>query len=244
MDARKPPQTAMILAAGLGKRMRPLTDTCPKPLIRIAGKPLIDWSLDLLAVAGVAKAIVNIHYLGDKLINHLEQRRNPEIVISDERDELLDSAGGIVKALPALGTGSFYILNADTFWIDRAGSSLIAMAEKWDASRMDMLLLLASFDRATGHSGSGDFIISRDGRLARSHGAPGGLIYAGAIIAHPRIFANAVVHPHSLNLYFDQAITAGRLYGTILDGQWITVGTPDAIAPAEAVIDAAAVLAK
>ena len=230
------PKAAMVLAAGLGKRMRPLTDTTPKPLIRIAGKTLLDRGLDMLAAAGVEKAVVNVHYLGDQIAAHVKARAAPDIVISDESDLLLDSAGGIVKALPRLGDDPFLILNADTFWIDRDGSDLERLALAWDAARMDSLLMLAPLDHATGHSGSTDFLIGPDGRLARAKGAAEGLIYAGVGILHPRIFAGASEEPHSLNLYFDRAIAAGRLHGTVMRGHWITVGTPEAIAPAEAAI--------
>lgn len=230
------PHIAMVLAAGLGLRMRPLTQTCPKPLIPIAGKPLIDWSLDMLACVGIEKAVVNVHHLASAMTAHLKQRTCPQIVISDERELLLDSAGGIVKALPELGNAPFFILNADTFWIDEGEPNLGRMAAVWDAKAMDMLLLLAPGNRATGHSGPGDFLRADDGRLTRARGAADAPIYAGAAIVRPEIFAGAPSGPHSLNLYFDRAIASGRLYGMELTGRWITVGTPQAIAPAEAAI--------
>lgn len=227
------PDTAMVLAAGLGKRMRPITDTLPKPLVPIAGKTLLDWGLDSLAEAGVARAVVNVHYLPDQIVAHLASRTSPTIVISDESAMLLDSAGGIVKALHALGQKPFYILNADTFWIDRGPSSLSRLALEWDASRMDILLMLSDLASATGHSGGTDFLLASDGRLSRAKGDPSGLIYAGAAIIHPRVFAGAGPEPHSLNRYFDAAIAEGRLFGMKLSGSWITVGTPDAIPRAE-----------
>ena len=226
------PKTAMVLAAGLGKRMRPITDTIPKPLVKIAGKTLLDWGLDGLAAVGVETAIVNVHYLPDQIIAHVADREAPRIVISDERDGLLDSAGGIVKALGELGPAPFFVLNADTFWIDAGQSNLERLALEWDAGRMDILLMLASLDSATGHSGSTDFLVAEDGRLSRADRDPSGLIYAGAAIVHPRIFAGAAAGQQSLNRYFDDAIAAGRLYGMAMRGHWITVGTPDAIAPA------------
>ena len=229
-------KTAMVLAAGLGKRMRPLTDTMPKPMISIAGKTLLDRGLDALAGACVEKAVVNVHYLPQQIIDHVAQRSRPHIVVSDESGLLLDSAGGIVKALPELGTEPFYILNADTFWIDRDGRDLERLALAWDGARMDILLMLARPHDATGHSGSTDFLLDAEGRLARARGAPEGLIYAGAAIVHPRIFEGAVAEPHSLNIYFDRAIAAGRLFGMSMRGHWITVGTPDAVAAAEAAI--------
>ncbi|NGN43770.1 nucleotidyltransferase family protein [Mesorhizobium sp. CGMCC 1.15528] len=229
----------MVLAAGLGKRMLPITETMPKPLVRIAGKTLLDWGLDSLAAAGVTRAVVNVHYLPEQIVAHVAGRKQPAIVISDESESLLNSAGGIVKALPQLGQKPFYILNADTFWIDRNEPNLKRLALAWDASRMDILLMLADLDSATGHSESTDFLVAPDGTLARAAGDPTGLIYAGAAIVHPRIFEGAAPTPHSLNLYFDRAIADGRLFGMKMEGQWITVGTPDAIAPAEAVVAAA-----
>ena len=227
------PRTAMLLAAGLGKRMRPLTDAMPKPLIPVAGKPLLDWGLDALEQAGVERAIVNVHYFGGQIVDHLRHRQKPAVFISDESAELLDSAGGIVKALPLLGAEPFFVVNADTFWIDQGEPNLHRLALAWDGARMDILLMLADLASATGHSGSTDFLVDRDGRLARAHGAPDGVIYAGAAIVHPRIFAGASAEPHSLNLYFDRAIAAGRLFGLTMQGSWITVGTPDALPAAE-----------
>ena len=227
------PKTAMVLAAGLGKRMRPLTDSMPKPLITIAGKTLLDRGLHALAEAGVEKAVVNVHYLAEQIAGHVKGRAAPAVVISDEREELLDSAGGIVGALRELGTGPFFVLNADTFWIDRDGRDLDRLALAWDGARMDILLMLADPAHATGHSGSTDFLPDAEGRLARAQGAADGLIYAGAGILHPRIFAGAAPTPHSLNLYFDRAIAAGRLFGVAMRGHWITVGTPDAVGEAE-----------
>ncbi|MEX0407670.1 nucleotidyltransferase family protein [Aquibium sp. LZ166] len=233
---RTVPRTAMVLAAGLGKRMRPITDTIPKPLVRIAGKPLMDWGLEALDRAGVARAVVNTHYLGGQIAAHVADRAHPSVTISDESDLLLDSAGGIVKALPLLGDEPFFVLNADTFWLDEDEPNLAALARRWDEETMDILLLLADLAHATGHSGGTDFLLDGDGRLARSRGDPAGLIYAGAAIVHPRIFEGAPAGPHSLNRYFDAAIASGRLFGHRLRGHWITVGTPDAIPLAEAAV--------
>jgi len=228
--------TAIVLAAGLGKRMRPITDTIPKPLVKIAGKTLLDWGLDSLAAAGVAKVVVNVHYLPEQIVAHVAARRAPKIIISDESEKLLDSAGGIVKALPELGEKPFYILNADTFWIDQDPLNLSRLALAWDAAKMDILLMLADLHQATGHCGSTDFLVAPDGDLRRSKGDPAGLIYAGAAIVHPRLFGQAPAEPHSLNAYFDTAIAAGRLFGMKMQGHWITVGTPDAIPLAEAAV--------
>lgn len=227
------PKTAMVLAAGLGTRMRPITDTLPKPLVRIAGRTLLDWGLDSLAAAGVSRAVVNVHYLPDQIIAHVAGREHPAIMVSDERAGLLDSAGGIVKALPLLGEKPFLLLNADTFWIDRGTPDLDRLALEWDEQRMDILLMLADLSSATGHSGGTDFLLGGDNRLTRAKGDPAGLVYAGAAILHPRIFGGAAVEPASLNRYFDAAIAAGRLYGMRMNGHWITVGTPDAIPLAE-----------
>jgi MurNAc alpha-1-phosphate uridylyltransferase len=226
----------MVLAAGLGKRMRPITDTLPKPLIKIAGRTLLDRGLDSLAAVGIETAIVNVHYLPDQIVAHVADRKAPRVVISDERDGLLDSAGGIVKALPLIGTEPFYILNADTFWIDAGEPNLARLSLAWNAARMDILLMLSALETATGHSGSTDFLLADDGRLSRSRGDPAGVIYAGAAIVNPRIFEGAAAGPASLNRYFDAAIATGRLHGMVMRGRWITVGTPDAIAPAEAAV--------
>lgn len=233
------PKTAMVLAAGLGKRLRPITDTLPKPLVRIAGETLLDRGLDSLAAAGVETAVVNVHHLGARIVRHVAGRSRPNVVISDESDGLLDSGGGIVRALPLLGADPFFILNADTFWIDQGEPNLDRLSLAWDGARMDILLMLADLADATGHSGGTDFLVGADGRLARAKGDPQGAIYAGAAIVHPRVFAGAAAEPHSLNLHFDRAMQAGRLFGLRMRGHWITVGTPDAIPLAEAAVAAA-----
>lgn len=235
------PSKAMVLAAGLGTRMRPLTEKTPKPLIEVGGKKLLDWGLDSLERAGVAEAIVNIHHLPDRMRAHLAKRTAPHIVISDETERLLESGGGIVKALPLLGPGPFLVLNADTFWVEDGAPNLSGLALAWDGARMDILLMLAEMDKATGHSGRSDFLLGADGRLVRSGGDPAGLIYAGAAIVHPRIFAGAKAEPHSLNRYFDLTAAGGRLFGWRMRGRWITVGTPEAIPAAEAAVAAASV---
>jgi N-acetyl-alpha-D-muramate 1-phosphate uridylyltransferase len=231
------PRTAMVLAAGNGIRMRPLTERMPKPLIAVGGKPLLDNVLDRLAATGVETAVVNVHYLADQIERHLAVRRAPRIVISDERAELLDTGGGVVKALPSLGTTPFYHLNSDTIWIDGVKSNLVRLAESFDAPRMDALLLLAATSNSVGYSGRGDFGMASDGRLQRRperEVAP--FVYAGVAILSPALFAAAPSGPFSLNLLFDRAIEAGRLHGLRLEGVWMHVGTPDAIAAAEAAI--------
>ena len=230
--------TAMVLAAGLGSRLRPITDVTPKPLVKVAGRSLLDRGLDQLVLAGVRHAVINVSHLGEQIIAHCAHISMPGIIISDERAGLLDSGGGIVKALPHLGNQPFYILNADTFWVDPAGTALADLAALFEDTAMDIALLLVNPANAIGHSGSGDFVVAEGGRLARATGedrvsAP---IYAGAGIIHPRIFANAPAEPHSLNVYFDRAIAQGRLYGTVINCPWITVGTPQGLADAEAAV--------
>ncbi|OXT02054.1 mannose-1-phosphate guanylyltransferase [Notoacmeibacter marinus] len=231
------PAHAIVLAAGLGKRMRPLTETRPKPLVEVAGRSLLDRGLDMLAAAGVERCAVNVHYLPDQIIDHLNRRGDMAFVVSDERDRLLDSAGGIIKALPLIDDAPFYLLNSDTFWIDAGTPALSLLSQRFDPARMDMALLLADSQTATGHSGGLDFAMTPDGRLLRAGADEAAdlpaYIYAGAAIVSPAIFADAKAEPHSLNLYFDRAIEAGRLFGAVLQGRWITVGTPDAIPPAE-----------
>jgi MurNAc alpha-1-phosphate uridylyltransferase len=228
---------AMVLAAGLGKRMRPLTDTLPKPLVPVAGKALIDHVLDKLGDAGVTQAVVNVHHRAEQIENHLKGRMRPPIVISDERGELLDTGGGIVKALPHLGSGPFFHMNSDTLWIEGVTPNLSRLAAQFEAARMDILLLLASTTTSIGYEGRGDFIMAPDGRLARRperEVAP--FVYAGAAILRPAIFADAPKGAFSLNRMFDRAAEAGRLHGLRLDGTWMHVGTPEAIKAAEAAI--------
>ena len=233
------PQTAMVLAAGLGKRMRPITDTIPKPMVPVAGKPLLDWGLDHLAEAGVQNAVINVHYLADQIEAHLSKRNGFAFQISDERESLLESGGGIVKALPLLGGDPFFLINSDTFWLDEGEANLVRLARTFDPEAMDILLMLAAHGQATGHGDKSDFTIGQDGRLARyAEGGGAGYIYAGAAILHPRIFVSAGTDAHSLNREFTAAIAAGRLFGMPMHGRWITVGTPDAIAPAEAIVAA------
>lgn len=233
------PKIAMVLAGGRGVRMRPITNTIPKPLVKIAGRTLLDRGLDTLAAAGVEKAVVNVHHFPEQIVAHVASRSRPKVAISDESAGLLDSAGGIVKALPKLGRDPFYILNADTFWMDQGEPNLIRLALAWDAAKMDILLMLADLDSATGHTGGTDFLVGANGSLARAHNDPAGLIYAGAAIVNPDIFAGAPEGPLSLNRYFDEAIAQGRLFGMAMRGSWITVGTPDAIPLAEAAVERA-----
>ncbi len=231
------PEKAMVLAAGYGKRMRPLSATTPKPLIEIAGRALIDHCLDGLADAGVKTAVVNLHYLADLMEAHLRNRRRPEIVVSDERAKLLDTGGGIVKALPLLGDSPFVLRNSDSFWLEGVRPNLKWLFAAWDENRMDGLLLLASTVKTAGYTGQGDFTIAADGRLTRRRErtvAP--FVYAGAAILHPRLFDEPPDGAFSLNDLFDRAIEADRLFGVRLDGLWINVETPEAIGIAERAI--------
>lgn len=223
---------AMILAAGFGKRLRPITDSIPKPLVPVDGRTMLDRALDTAQAAGITEAVVNVHYLGEQIINHCALRTVPACTISDERDAILETGGGIVKALPLLAGKPFALLNADTFWIDGPEPALSAMIKHFDAATMDMLLLLVPLENTTGHAGSRDFTLNTDGRLVR--GGDEGHVYAGAAIINPTIFNPAVTQAHSLNVYFDAAIASGRLYGYLLQGgHWITVGTPDGLRDAE-----------
>ena len=231
------PKRAMVLAAGLGKRMRPITVTTPKPLVEVAGRALIDHGLDRLERAGVEHAVVNVHYLADLVSVHVGRRKRPAIVVSDERDRLLDTGGGVVKALTHLGREPFYLLNSDSFWIEGARPNLDWLASGWRDDTMDALLLVASTVRTIGYNGRGDFRMDPAGRLVRRgerEVAP--FVYAGAAILHPRLFAGAPLDAFSLNILFDRAMEAGRLFGVRLDGLWLHIGTPEAIGEAELTI--------
>ncbi len=233
----KRPTTAMVLAAGLGTRMRPLTDTIPKPMVPLDGRPLIDHVLDRLQAAGIRRVVVNVHYLPDKLEAHLASRREPEIVISDERGVLLDTGGGVVRALPKLGEGPFLIHNSDSVWIEGVGSNIDRLIDAWDEQRMDALMLVALAARSLGYDGDGDFDMAADGRLQRrAKGGSAPLVFAGVSIAHPRLFASAPQGAFSLNQPWDRAITAGRLFGVRLEGLWMHVGTPEALSEAERIV--------
>jgi MurNAc alpha-1-phosphate uridylyltransferase len=235
------PRHAMVLAAGLGTRMRPFNGQLPKPLVTVGGKALIDYVLDRLAQAGVERAVVNVHHMADAIERHLASRQRPQIVISDERAELLGTAGGVVKALPELGGGPFFHINSDTIWIDGVKSNLTRLAAAFDPERMDGLLLLAPATTSIGYNGRGDFAMGPDGRLARRgerEVVP--FVYAGAAILTPQFFAGVPPGPASMSPLFDRAIEAERLYGLRLEGLWMHVGTPDAVKAAEAAILASA----
>ncbi len=234
------PKRAIVLAAGLGTRMRPYNGQVPKPLVQIGGKSLIDYSLDRLADAGVERAVVNVHHLADALERHLASRKRPHIVISDERAELLGTGGGIAKALPQLGDAPFFLVNSDTVWLDGVKPNFARLADAFDPAAMDALLLLAPTTESIGYSGRGDFAMLADGRLRRRgerEVVP--FVYAGAAILSPALFAGAPAGAFPLTPLFDRAGAKDRLFGLRLEGLWMHVGTPEAVAAAEAALAAA-----
>ena len=236
---RVAPRRAMVLAAGLGTRMRPLTDSTPKPLVKVAGKPLIDHVLDRLADAGVGQAVVNVHHFAEQLQRHLANRQRPKIVISDERGLLLGTGGGVKRALPELGDAPFFHVNSDTIWIDGVKSNLSRLANTFDAAATDALLLLAPTTGSVGYSGRGDFSMTSDGSLLkRTEQEVAPFVYAGAAILSPALFKDAPSGEFSLTTLFERAAHAKRLHGLRLDGVWMHVGTPEAIGEAEAAIRA------
>ena len=238
---KQTPRNAMVLAAGMGTRMHPLTDKMPKPLVKVAGKPLIDHVLDRLADAGVARAVINVHHFAEQMQRHLAARARPQIVISDERGLLLGTGGGVKKALPELGDAPFFHVNSDTLWIDGVKPNLRRLADAFDAQAMDALLLLAPAAGSIGYTGRGDFTMAPDGTLQkRGERAVAPFVYAGAAIFSPALFADAPAGEFPLTLLFDRAEQAGRLHGLRLDGVWMHVGPPDAVPLAEAAIKASA----
>nr|WP_314444712.1 nucleotidyltransferase family protein [uncultured Sphingomonas sp.] len=229
------PRTAMVMAAGLGKRMRPLTATRPKPLVEVAGKPLLDHVIDRLRAAGVEKVVVNVHYLADNLEAHLKARcKDLDVVISDEREQLLETGGGLVRARPLIDCDPFLAINSDNFWVDGPSDTLKLLASQWDGERMDALLLLVPQARAGNHGGTGDFHMDSAGRLRRR--APGRVapfVYTGIQMVAQRLLDGAPDGPFSTNILWDRAIEAGRCFGTVHQGLWFDVGTPPAITATE-----------
>jgi N-acetyl-alpha-D-muramate 1-phosphate uridylyltransferase len=235
------PRRAMVLAAGLGQRMRPLTDRMPKPLIPVRGRPLIDHVLDRLSAVGVECAVVNVHHFADQMASHLAARREPRIIVSDERQRLLGTGGGALKALPTLGAAPFFHVNSDSIWIEGVTPNLVRLAAAFDQSSMDALLLLAPTAGSIGYDGRGDFALTSDGRLRpRAEREVVPFVYAGAAILAPALFADPPPGSFGLSLLFDRAAQAGRLHGLRLEGLWMHVGSPEAIAEAEAAIVASA----
>lgn len=226
------PRAAMVLAAGLGLRMRPITDRMPKPLVPVMGRTMLDRALDHMAAAGVERIVVNTHYKSEMIHAHLAGR--PEIAFSDE-DVLLETGGGVAKALPLLGPDAFYVANSDIIWLNGARPALDRLAEKWDDGRMDALLLLQRTASAFGYDGQGDFFLDPLGvprRRREREVSP--LLFAGVQILHPRLFENAPAGTFSLNVLYDRALSAGRLFAIVHDGAWYHVGTPQALSELEA----------
>ena len=235
------PQTAMVLAAGYGTRMRPLTDTRPKPLIEVAGKPLIDYALDRFVTAGVARAVVNVHYLADMVESHLAKRSTPQIIISDERADLLETGGGLKKARAELGAAPIFCTNTDAILIDGPGpSACTRLADNFDIDDMDALLLLVPKTRATGYDGKGDFDLGAKGRLQWRSGDTAEYVFTGLQILSPSLLDGAPDGAFSTKVLWDRAHAAGRLRGVVHDGHWMHVGDPDGLAQANAFLAQAA----
>jgi MurNAc alpha-1-phosphate uridylyltransferase len=226
---------AMVLSAGYGNRMRPLTDTTPKPLVPLGGRPLLDHVLDRIDAAGLTETVINVHYLPEQIEAPLARRTYPHITISDEREMLLETGGAVQKALPLLGDAPFFVHNSDSVWIERNGNTLTKMMAAWNAEKMDSLLLLAPAASSVGYSGRGDYALDEDGKVCRRKGddAPVAFVFAGVSINHPRIFAGGKVEPFSMVRLWDKAQSEGRLSAICLEGVWMHVGTPEALADAE-----------
>ncbi len=230
----KYPTRAMLLSAGLGRRMRPLTKDRPKPLIAVAGRALIDRALDRIEDAGIEEVVINLHYMGGMIREHLKGRTAPRVVFSDESDELLETGGGVARALPLLGPDPFIVANSDSIWIDAWSNSLHRLAENWNNEDMDALLLLHPTVAAAGYHHGGDFLMAPDGRLERRPErqlAP--FVFTGVQMLHPRLFENCPAGAFSMNRLYDKAIAAGRLFGLRHGGDWLHVGTRDDLAEAE-----------
>ncbi len=233
-----PIRTAMVLAAGLGKRMRPLTASRPKPLIEVAKKPLLDHVFDHLRDAGIKRAVVNVHYLADAVEAHLTARvKNMEVLISDERKALLETGGGLVKAMPLIEDDVFLVANSDNYWVDGPVDAIRLLGQRWDDAEMDALLLMVPLARAYCHRGQGDFHMDPIGRLSRRKpGRVAPFVYTGVQIMSRRLLEGAPEGSFSTNLLWNKAIEAGRCYGLVHQGLWFDVGTPQAIARTEAIL--------
>ena len=229
----------MIMAAGLGKRMRPLTATKPKPLIEVAGQSLLDHVLERLKAAGVKGVVVNVHYLADAVEAHLGTRSHGlEIAISDERKLLMETGGGMVQAEPLIDADPFLVVNSDNLWIDGPADTLKLLASHWDDSKMDALLLLVPLARAENHKGMGDFHMGRTGRLRRrdkSRVAP--FVFTGIQMVSKRLLRDAPEGPFSTNILWNRAIEEGRCFGAVHQGLWFDVGTPRSITMTEATLE-------
>jgi MurNAc alpha-1-phosphate uridylyltransferase len=230
----KRPTHGMVLAAGLGRRMRPITDNLPKPLVPLAGKTLLDRALDQLQAVSVSDATVNLHYLGHMIEDHLVARSEPRVTFSWETDLLLETGGGVAAALPTLGNNPFYVVNADIAWEDGSHPALSRLAEFWRDDTMDALLLLHPVAQATGYDGVGDYRCNDKGALTRRRDdATAPYVFSGVQLLHPRLFADAPVGPFSLARLYDEAEVSNRLFGIVHDGAWHHIGTPAGLAEAE-----------
>lgn len=233
------PETAMVMAAGLGQRMRPLTVTRPKPLVEVAGKPLIDHVFDRLRAAGVKRAVVNVHYLADVLEAHLARRvAGIEITMSDERAQLMETGGGLVQARELLGDKPFLCVNSDNLWVDGPVDAIAALSARWDDAAMDALLLMIPLARANCHTGLGDFHLDGYGQIMgrRKPGRLAPFVWTGVQILSPRLIADWPQGPFSTNVFLSRAIAQGRAFGLVHQGLWFDVGTPGAIAQTEAML--------
>lgn len=230
-------KTAMLMAAGKGTRMRPLTNSCPKPLIKVAGKSLIDHTLDNLISAGIERAVINVHYLAEQVEAHFENRTDIEILISDERDELLETGGGVVKALPLLGDAPVLICNTDAFWCNDNGTTINALINAYDHDRMDSLLLLAKREHSMGYHGKGDFDLADNGQLIRRGEAPSApYVFAGMYAFNPKTITHLPIDKFSANVYWNESAHQNRLFGHVMSPFWMHVGDPGARNEAETLI--------
>jgi N-acetyl-alpha-D-muramate 1-phosphate uridylyltransferase len=233
-SSSRSPKTAIVLAAGLGKRMLPITATMPKPLVRVGGRTLIDFALNRLAEAGIETVVVNVHHFADMLEAHLRTRELPQVIVSDEREAVLETGGGVKKALPLLGRDPFITFNSDSIWIEGSQPNLPRLITAWDPERMDILMLVAPLNTSVGYEGRGDFSMDANGRLRRRReGETAPFVYAGVAVVKPELVAGTPDGAFSANHFYDRAIERDRLYGLRLDGQWLHVGEPQAIAEAE-----------
>ena len=234
----KVPASAMVLAAGLGKRMRPLTATRPKPLVEVAGKTLLDRAIGTLKAGGVSQITVNVHYMADRLEAHLNARNKElDVRVSDERELLLETGGGLAKALPLIDADPFLSINADNIWIDGPVGAAELLGNRWNPEEMDALLLMVPLARANCHGGPGDFHMDPSGRLSRRKpGRVAPFVYTGFQMLSKRLFDGVAVEPFSMNRLWDRAAVEGRLYGVVHQGLWFDVGTAAAVKETEALL--------
>lgn len=233
------PDTAMVMAAGLGKRMRPLTATRPKPLVEVAGKTLLDHTLERLRAAGVSKIVVNVHYLADSLEAHLKAKASDfQVQISDERKQLLETGGGLIQAGPMISADPFLVVNSDNYWVDGPADTLHLLSSLWRDAEMDALLLVVPLARAGNHSGHGDFHMNADGRLIRREkGKVAPFVYTGIQMVSKRLLRDAPEGPFSTNFLWDRAIAEGRCFGAVHQGLWFDVGNPAAVKATERALE-------